>query len=178
MPRTPPDDRTREKPMEQIIVAQVGPALPSPPEWFDDYRVGQTITSPTLAVTDDDVRAYVRFSNDVRPLLDPDRATGLPVPQLFLFSLGVGLLLHGEGGYIPREFVAFFGFETIDFHERATGGDVIRSTATVEELVPRDSSGLVGYKHETRSVSGALLVTSHQRILVRRDPADRDVVHG
>jgi acyl dehydratase len=164
--------------MEQIIVDGVGAAPPSPPEWFDDYRVGQTITSPTLAVTDDDVRAYVRFSNDVRPLLDPDRVNRLPVPQLFLFSLGVGLLLHGNGGYIPREFIAFFGFETIDFHGRATGGDVIRSTATVEKLLPRNSSGLVGYKHETRTMSGALLVSSHQRILVRRAPADGNAVHG
>ena len=68
--------------------------------------------SPARTVSDDDVRAYVRFTNDVRPLLDQVPGAPLRVPDMYLFSLSVGLLLHGPPGYIPEKFVAFFGFDS------------------------------------------------------------------
>lgn len=142
------------------------------PEWFDDYSVGLTISSPCRVVTDDDVRAYVRFSNDVRPLLGQDEPGRLQVPRLYLFCLGVGLLLHAGAGYIPTRFVAFSGFDEIDFHRTARGGDVVHSSATVTNLITRTSTGLVVYRHETSLATGELLVSSVQRILVRRRSAD------
>jgi hypothetical protein len=135
---------------------------------FEDYTLGFTFHSPSRIVTDDDVRAYVRFSNDVRPVLGQVEQGPLQVPQMYLFSLGVAMLLFAGGGYIPSKFVAFFGFDRIDFHRRAHGGDAIRSTAEVVELVPRGRNGLVVYRHETRLVSGEALVSSLQRILVER----------
>jgi acyl dehydratase len=140
----------------------------TPPDWFEDYTLGQTFESPVRVVTDDDVRAYVRFSNDVRPILGASSAHGLVVPQMYLFSLGVGLLLHGGGGYIPSRFVAFFGFDSVTFHRRVHGGDTIISRATVDDLTPRTRNGLVKYRHETLLTSGEVIVSSVQRILVER----------
>jgi hypothetical protein len=137
-------------------------------ECFEDYTLGVTFQSPSRVVTDDDVRAYVRFSNDVRPVFGQVEQGPLKVPQMYLFSLGVAMLLFAGGGYIPSRFVAFFGFDRIDFHRTAHGGDVIRSTAEVVELVPRGRNGLVVYQHETRLVTGEALVSSLQRILVER----------
>lgn len=141
----------------------------SPPQWFNDYAVGYTVTSPSRVIADDDIRAYVRFSNDVRPLVNADPP--YPVPQMYLFSLSVGMLLHAPGGgYIPKYFVAFFGFDTIDFHRGATAGDSIRSTATVTAVTPRGRNGLVTYHHEATRADGVALVSSVQRILVQRAP--------
>ncbi|GCE41571.1 hypothetical protein Rhow_005230 [Rhodococcus wratislaviensis] len=142
------------------------------PAYFDDFTLGMTFRSPSRVVCDDDVRAYTRFSNDVRPIFDRKADEPLPVPQMYLFSLGVALLLHGDAGYIPEHFVAFYGFDSITFHGTAIGGTMIRSSATVTDLVARKSTGLVAYRHETSTVTGQLLTSSEQRILVRRRTAD------
>jgi acyl dehydratase len=144
----------------------------TPPTWFEDFAVGLEFTSPARAVSDDDVRAYVRFSNDVRPLLDQDASAPLRVPDMYLFSLSVGLLLHGPAGYIPEKFVAFFGFDTIDFEAPAFAGDVIRSLARVTATDERGRNGVVTYEHAARRADGTTLVSSTQRILVQRRAAD------
>jgi acyl dehydratase len=144
-----------------------------PAEWFDDYSVGDRVTSPTMTVTADDVRSYSRFTNDVRPVFRRIGEDGVvPVPQMYLFSLGVALLLHSVETYIPRYFVAFFGFDLIEFHRDVQSGTVISSTATVSELVPRGRNGLITYRHRTSSDDGRLLVSSSHRILVRQRGAD------
>jgi hypothetical protein len=139
--------------------------------WFEDYTEGDRVLSPRRHIGVDDIKAYVRFSNDVQTLLHPADDGPLVVPPLYLFSLGVGLLLHGTGTYIPRQFVAFFGFDAIEFHDEARAGDTIRSSATVTELTDRGRNGLVHYLHETRDGNDRLLVSSRQRILVRRKAA-------
>jgi acyl dehydratase len=150
-----------------------------PAEWFEDYSVGDTVTSPAMTVTADDVRGYSRFTNDVRPVFRRRREDGVdgaegavPVPQMYLFSLGVALLLHSAETYIPRHFVAFFGFDLIEFHHDVRSGTVISSTAIVSELVPRGRNGLIAYRHRTSSDDGRLLVSSSHRILVKQRGAD------
>jgi acyl dehydratase len=140
--------------------------------WFEDFSVGMEFASPARTVSDDDVRAYVRFSNDVRPLLDQVPGAPLRVPDMYLFSLSVGLLLHGPAGYIPERFVAFFGFDSIAFESPAYGGDVVRSVARVTAITERGRNGVVTYAHEARSGDDVRLVTSTQRILVEREQAD------
>ncbi len=119
-------------------------------------------------VADDDVRAYVRFSNDVRTLLGPTPSSALRVPDMYLFSLSVGLLLHGPAGYIPDKFVAFYGFDEISFLSPAFGGDVVHSVARVTGTAERGRNGVVTYHHEARRDDGEPLVSSVQRILVER----------
>ena len=142
------------------------------PVFFDDYVVGMRFTSPARRIADDDVRAYVRFSNDVRPVFEDSTGGGLAVPQMYLFSLGVSMLLHGDGGYIPEHFVAFYGFDLITFHGATTAGTTIRSEAVVTRLTPRSTTGLVEYHHQTTASDGRVLVASQQSILVRRRGGD------
>ena len=144
----------------------------APPEWFEDYSEGMRFSSPSRVVSDDDVRAYVRFSNDVRSVLGQSAPGPLPIPRLYLFCLGVGLLLHAGGGYIPTGFVAFSGFDEITYVRTASGGDAIRSTAVVTELIPRNTTGMVVYRQQTTTPDDEVLTSSVQRILVRRMPAD------
>ena len=158
--------------MSHLDVVAVGGERATHPIFFDDYVLGMRFQSPTRRIADDDVRAYVRFSNDVRPIFDGAPSGGLAVPQMYLFSLGVSMLLHGDPGYIPEQFVAFYGFESINFHGAATGGTSIRSEAVVTGLTPRSTTGLVAYRHETTTEDGRILVSSEQSILVRRRGAN------
>lgn len=141
------------------------------PVWFEDFEIGLEFASPARTIRDEDVLAYVRFSNDVRPLLNQEPGP-LRVPDMFLFSLSVGLLLHGPAGYIPAKFVAFLGFDTIGFHDAARSGDVIRSAARVIGITERGRNGVVAYEHEAVNCAGERLVSSTQRILVARRDAD------
>lgn len=138
------------------------------PEWFQDFSEGMLFTSPARTIAEDDVRSYVRFSNDVRPVMNPAGGP-VPIPPMFLFSLGVGLLLHSGGGYVPKHFVAFFGFDSIAFHRQAWAGETVVSTATVTAVQPRGRNGLVTYAHETSAVGGGVVASSTQRILVERE---------
>lgn len=140
------------------------------PAYFDDFAVGMTFRSPVRVLAEDDVRAYVRFSNDVRPIFGAGSATALRVPQMYLFSLGVAMLLHGDPGYIPEHFVAFYGFDSIEFHSPAVTGTAIASVAIVTAVESRNATGIVHYRHETRMDNGLLLASSSQRILVLRRP--------
>ena len=147
----------------------VGAPTPStPPTWFEDFYVGLEFRSPARTVCDDDVRSYVRFANDIRPLINPLASQRLRVPNMYLFSLSVGLLLHGSAGYIPDKFVAFFGFDQISFDAPAYGGDTIYSVARVASTVERGRNGILSYEHQALRADGMSLVTSSQRILVER----------
>jgi hypothetical protein len=139
--------------------------------WFEDFSLHLEFVSPARAIRDEDILAYVRFSNDVRPVLNQQPGP-LRVPDMYLFSLSVGLLLHGPAGYIPARFVAFFGFDTIRFHEAAWAGDVVHSSARVAGITDRGRNGVVTYEHEVVNGDGIRLVTSTQRILVERRDAD------
>jgi acyl dehydratase len=96
----------------------------------------------------------------------------LSVPDPYLFALGICLLLHTEDTYIPREFVAFYGFDSIQFHAPTTVGQVISSVARVTGLEPRGDKGVVSLRHETKGADGVCLVSSDQRILVRSRPEE------
>lgn len=139
--------------------------------WFDDYAIGDTVSSPTRRIYESDVLSYVRFSNDVRPVLRPlaEDDAALEVPELYAFSLGLCLLLHGPDTYVPREFVAFYGFDSIEYHHPLFVGQSINSTAAVTGLTVRGESGVITLRHETFESSGVRVLSSVQRMLVRRN---------
>jgi acyl dehydratase len=142
--------------------------------WFEDYELGEEITSPARRIYESDVLGYVRFTNDIRSVMHsngPPTET-LSVPDPYLFALGICLLLHTEDTYIPREFVAFYGFDSIQFHAPTTVGQVISSVARVTGLEPRGDKGVVSLRHETKGADGVCLVSSDQRILVRSRPEE------
>jgi hypothetical protein len=140
--------------------------------WFDDYEVGDSMVSPSRRIYESDVLAYVRFSNDVRSVLRYDNPPGaaLRVPDIYAFSLGICLLLHARDTYIPREFVAFYGFDSIRYHAPVMVGELITSTAQVTHLTTRGDNGVISLRHETADAVGACLLSSTQRMLVRRKP--------
>jgi acyl dehydratase len=140
-------------------------------EWFEDFGIGYQVVSPILTLTTEDVLGYVRFSNDVRPLFAPGHAP-VQVPSMYLFSLGVGLLLHAQNRYIPAKFVAFAGFDLIRFESPARVGDRIRSSAVVTHIEARRRNGVVEYEQSVERHDGQTLVRSTQRILVERRDMD------
>lgn len=137
--------------------------------WFEDFAVGDVVVSPTRRLYESDVLAYVRFTNDVRPVLstEGEPPTPLRVPDLLVFSLSICLLLHATTTYVPREFVAFYGFDTIDLLAPVFVGDCLSSRVEVVDVAHRGDDGIVSWKHEALTGPGICAVRSEHRILVR-----------
>lgn len=140
-------------------------------ETFEEFTIGYRVQSPYRLITESDVLALGRFTNDTRGFVKnraDDLDKPLELPPLHTFSLGLCLLLQAEETYIPKAFVAFLGFKSIDFLGPALTGMVITSVAVVTELRPRNTTGEVVFEHETFAPEGRVLVRSEHSILVRK----------
>jgi acyl dehydratase len=139
--------------------------------YFEDYRLEETFESAGRTLTEADLIFYSMFSGDWdRRRTDDGR---LLIPEMFSFSVGLCLLLGaGRSVWIPRTFIAFYGYDQIDFARPVAVGDTVRSRAIVTDLVVRgDARGIVVYRHETVDQSGRLVCSSRHRILVEREAA-------
>lgn len=140
---------------------------------FEAYTVGTVITSPARRILEADVHALASFTNDSRGLWAAAPGAPLPVPPLQVFSVAVCMLLHGGPlPYIPRDFVAFLGFDEIEFIDDIAVGDVIQSRVTVEALEEKRTTGVIRYRHEVVDDRGETLIRSRQAILVKRAVQD------
>lgn len=134
---------------------------------FEAYKIGATVISPQRRIYESDVMDIGRFTNDMRAVFageDP-----LIMSPLHVFSLGLCLLLHGGPiAYIPRPFVAFLGFSSVDFIADVRVGDIVRSEATVAELEERHSSGAITWDHRIINQNSEVVIRSRHAILVQK----------
>lgn len=137
--------------------------------WFDDYELGETIRSPYLRIHGDDVRAYARYTHDLRCFLmsTPDDATpDRFVPPLFTLALGMCLLQQAPAvSFFPERLVAFLQFDYVEFPNNVYIGDVIHSVATVEELRPRGARGEIVFAHSTYNQRNEVIVSTRYGML-------------
>jgi acyl dehydratase len=145
-------------------------------EWLDDYQIGEEIRSPYIRINPDDVRTYARYTHDMRPFLlksvDDDAAEKF-VPPLYLLAVGMCLLQQApERSWLPSRLVAFLEFAGIQFPAAASVGDLIYSTARVENITERGSRGTLFYHHETRNQHDEVLVSTGYSMLVERKPEE------
>jgi acyl dehydratase len=153
-----------------------GGTEPGPVEkaYLEDYRVGEVFTSPRRSMTETDVVWYSMFSGDWDRREDSD-GTWI-VPEMYVFSIGLCLLLSaGRYAWMPKSFIAFYGFDEIELAGGVRVGDTISSTVTVTDLVEKDGGrGLVVYRHETVDQNGRVVCASDHRALLLRRPADEE----
>lgn len=140
--------------------------------WFDDYEQGEVIRSPYLRVHGDDVRAYARYTHDLRPILMTsvdDEGPDHFVPPLFTLAVGMCLLQQAaERAFLPEKLVAFLQFDYVEFHHDLHVGDVIYSTAVVEDLIPKGRRGEIVFSHSTFNQRDELIVSTRYGMLAER----------
>jgi 3-hydroxybutyryl-CoA dehydratase len=135
---------------------------------YEDYEVGEVFQSPCRTLTEADVVMYSMFSGDW------DRRTTTDgiwvVPEMFVFSLGLCLLLSaGRYAWMAKSFIAFYGFDEITIHEDLPVGSTISSRVQVIELVERDDErGIIVWAHETTDQDGRVICSSLHRVLLGR----------
>lgn len=118
---------------------------------YEDYTVGDSITSQGRTVTESDIVNFAMLSGDWNPLhTDAEAAKETPFGQriahgLLVLSMATGLA--ERLGFMNQTVLAFMGLEW-QFRAAVMIGDTIRVQATVSELKPmaRLGGGYVTFK--------------------------------
>ena len=119
--------------------------------YFEDYTVGDSITSQGRTVTESDVVNFAMLSGDWNPLhTDAETAKETPFGQriahgLLVLSMATGLA--ERLGFMNQTVLAFMGLEW-QFRAAVMIGDTVRVQATISELkpMPRLGGGYVTLK--------------------------------
>ena len=119
--------------------------------FYEDYTVGDSITSQGRTVTESDVVSFAMLSGDWNPLhTDAEAAKATPYGEriahgLLVLSMATGLA--ERLGFMNQTVIGFMGLDW-QFRAAVKIGDTIRVQATVSELkpMPRLGGGYVTFK--------------------------------
>ena len=119
--------------------------------YYEDYTVGDSITSQGRTVTEGDVVSFAMLSGDWDPLhTDAEAAKTTPYGEriahgLLVLSMATGLA--ERLGFMNQTVIGFMGLDW-QFRAAVKIGDTIRVQATVSELkpMPRLGGGYVTFK--------------------------------
>jgi len=141
--------------------------------YFDEYEVGQSITSQGRTVTEADVVAFASLSGDWNPLhTDAEFASTHPFGQrvahgLLVLSIASGLAIRL--GFMEETVLAFREIGDWKFSLPVFFGDTVRVQATVIETkaMPRLGGGLVTLKVQILNQDDKVVQRGNWGVLVR-----------
>lgn len=141
--------------------------------YFEEYEVGQSITSQGRTVTEADVVAFAALSGDWNPMhTDAEFASEHPFGQrvahgLLVLSIASGLAVRL--GFLEETVLAFREIGEWKFSLPVYFGDTVRVRATVIETKPmrRLGGGLVTLKVQILNQDGKVVQRGTWGVLVR-----------
>jgi acyl dehydratase len=141
--------------------------------YFDEYQVGQSITSQGRTVTEADVVAFAALSGDWNPMhTDAEFASEHPFGQrvahgLLVLSIASGLAVRL--GFLEETALAFREIGDWKFGLPVYFGDTVRVQATVTETkeMPRLGGGLVTLKVQILNQNDKVVQRGTWGVLVR-----------
>ncbi len=141
--------------------------------FFDEYEVGQSITSQGRTVTEADVVAFASLSGDWNPLhTDAEFTKTHPFGQrvahgLLVLSIASGLAIRL--GFMEETVLAFREIGDWKFSLPVFFGDTVRVQATVSETkpMPRLGGGLVTLKVQILNQDDKVVQRGNWGVLVR-----------
>jgi len=141
--------------------------------YFEDYEIGQSITSQGRTVTEADVVAFAALSGDWNPMhTDAEFAAEHPFGQrvahgLLVMSIATGLAVRL--GFMEETVLAFRELGEWKFSLPVFFGDTVRVQATVTETkaMPRLGGGLVTLKVQILNQDDKVVQRGTWGVLVR-----------
>ncbi|MFN2182675.1 MAG: MaoC/PaaZ C-terminal domain-containing protein [Anaerolineae bacterium] len=145
--------------------------------FFEEYEVGQSITSQGRTVTEADVVAFAALSGDWNPMhTDAEFAANHPFGQrvahgLLVLSIASGLAIRL--GFMEETVLAFRELGEWKFSLPVFFGDTVRVQATVTETkpMPRLGGGLVTLKVQVLNQDDKVVQRGTWGVLVRGQEA-------
>ncbi len=146
--------------------------------YFEDFAVGQTITSPARTITETDVVNFAGLSGDYSAI-HPDAAYAAQPPSgqrvahgLLGLSIAVGLVVRM--GFIEESSLGFREIDGWKFSTPICLGDTIHAQGSVRETraIPRLGGGMVTLQVEIRSQADKILQHGSWSFLVKSRPTN------
>jgi len=141
-------------------------------KYFDDYKLGDTVTSRTRTITEADIVNFAGLSGDFHELhMSEEFARSGPFGRriahgALVFSVSTGLTIQ-MGGH--ENIIAFYGVDKLRFTNPTFIGDTIHVTKRVIELTPKDDArGVVAFETQVINQRNEPVVVYQDRVLVRR----------
>jgi acyl dehydratase len=144
---------------------------------FEEYDVGQTLSTPARTVTEADVVGFCALSGDWNPLhSDAEFARRSAYGQrvahgVLVMSIGIALVMRG--GYLDGTAMAFRDIADWKFSRPVFIGDTISVHCTIIETrpMPRLGGGLVSMKAEIRNQRDEVVQRGTWGVLVKGSEA-------
>lgn len=115
------------------------------PMYLEDFKVGQTYTSPARTITEADVVAFAGLSGDYNPIhTDVEFAANSQFKQRIAHGmLGLSILtgLGSRSGILDGSAIAFLGIEEWKFAAPVFFGDTVHVRMTVVDVRPSSKPG-------------------------------------
>jgi 3-hydroxybutyryl-CoA dehydratase len=147
--------------------------------YFEDFEVGQTVTSPGRTITEGDVLTFAGLSGDFNPIhTDAEYAAGQPYGQrvahgLLGTSIGVGLIVRM--GFLEESILGFREIDGWKFSAPIYLGDTIHVEGVISETraVHRLGGGLVTMRVEIQNQAGKVVQQGSWSMLVKSSVSEK-----
>ena len=148
--------------------------------FFEDFEVGERVTTPGRTITETDLVMFSAFSGDWHPLhTDIEYAAGTMFKERIahgLLGLVAGSALAfrlGPHAVLPKSFVAFYGMDKVRFTAPIKIHDTIHLEVEVTGLDKKGNNlGVVVAKNEIKNQKGEVCIRFESRILCGCRPSD------
>jgi acyl dehydratase len=141
-------------------------------KYFDDYQLGDTVTSRTRTIAEADIVNFAGLSGDFHELhMSEEFARSGPFGRriahgALVFSISTGLTIQMGAS---ENIIAFYGVDKLRFTNPTFIGDTIHVTKRVIELVPKDDArGVVAFETQVVNQRNEPVVVYQDRVLVKR----------
>jgi 3-hydroxybutyryl-CoA dehydratase len=145
--------------------------------YFEDFHVGDAITTPARTITETDIMLFAGLSGDWHPMhtnaeYAKHTAYGERIAHgLLTLAISSGLLFRaGERG-VPSSTVALWGMEKVRFVEPTKIGDTLRVESEVMQVTTVDAErGLITFQQRVVNQHNATVLSYTNKLIVARRP--------
>ena len=152
-------------------------------EYFEDFQVGDSVTTAGRTMTETDIVMFAAFTGDWNPVhTDAEFARNTPwggriAHGMLSLVLGVNLLFRDNAvarQVVPRRLIAIVGMDQIRFVSPVKIGDTLRLDCQVADMKPHfGGKGLIVLHWKIRNQHDEAAVTGRIKLLVERRASGR-----
>jgi acyl dehydratase len=146
------------------------------PRYFEDWAVGDQVTTPARTITETDVVQFAQLTGDWNPIhTDAEFAKASPYGERLahgLLGLAFAIGLLDRTGVFSGSAIANLGVEEWRFTAPVKIGDTLRVVMTIADvrLSSDGKRGIVGRRFEVRNQRDEIVQEGRSPIMLRRRP--------
>jgi acyl dehydratase len=153
--------------------------------YFEDFHVGDRISSPARTITETDIVLFASLTGDWHAVhTDAEYAKQTMYGEriahgLLILGIAAGLMFRAGDRGVPRSTIALYGVEKTRFVMPTKIGDTIHVEAEVTQVGAIDAQrGLIAFGHRIMNQRGEEVLTYTSKLLVARRPPAPSVAQG